>query len=479
METGIKKDRMHIEKRIWDYLMVCPVLGTVFLFFYIKTASEDVVYSDYIRLINSYLPDTLSPDSFFVSDILTRIPITYPLRWINVRLFGYSVDFDRVLGLLGIFFMMTVLFLYTKRVRLSVLSLAALMFAGFSLNKWELLINGSGYPHFISYGLFFYNYLVLERAFNGTKKPGDEVKLVILPYAALLVAGPYIVQYCLSLIAAFMYMGFIKNRNVPGKRIALYILSSAIPMILFLISNSTAEYEHNVKEQLTLMEVLTGKTGFTVHFILNGFASEVLGGDRWEALLNAGKTGYGVIYMTGALVILCYGYALVLYFTKGIYRRTMYPLLLIMSGLVSHLLVFCSRYLYLVEIYAWQSRYSLQYLPGSFGILIIYGIVIRNFLIEKSNGRKRQKNGCFIGSFLIPVIITCIFMAGSFITTKGELQNAPYRKIYFSSMKDTAFHLEDYTDDELNGIFEYNHGAGKVRSAFKVLKENGLNIYRR
>ena len=96
METGIKKDRMHIEKRIWDYLMVCPVLGTVFLFFYIKTASEDVVYSDYIRLINSYLPDTLSPDSFFVSDILTRIPITYPLRWINVRLFGYSVDFDRV-----------------------------------------------------------------------------------------------------------------------------------------------------------------------------------------------------------------------------------------------------------------------------------------------------------------------------------------------------------------------------------------------
>ena len=63
METGIKKDRMHIEKRIWDYLMVCPVLGTVFLFFYIKTASEDVVYSDYIRLINSYLPDTLSPDT--------------------------------------------------------------------------------------------------------------------------------------------------------------------------------------------------------------------------------------------------------------------------------------------------------------------------------------------------------------------------------------------------------------------------------
>ncbi|WP_036607802.1 hypothetical protein [Oribacterium sp. P6A1] len=475
METNIKQDRIHIDKRIWDLLMFCPVLGTFFLIFYVKTASEDIVYSDYIRLINSYLPDTLSPESFFVSDILTRIPITYPLRWINVHLFGYSVDFDRMLGLMGIFFTMLVLFRYTKRIRPGYLSIAALMLVGFSLNKWELLINGSGYPHFISYGLFFYNYLVIERVFTGTMNPRDEIKLFILPYTALLVAGPYIVQYCLSLMAAFIYMGIIKKGNLSWKRIAVYLLSSAIPMLLFLISNSTAEYEHNVKEQLTLMQVLLGETGFTIHFILNGFASEVLCGDVWEALLGSGKTGYGVVYMTGALVILCYAYALILYFINGIYRKTLFPLLLIMSGVLSHLLVFCSRYLYLVETYAWQSRYSLQYLPGTFGILIIYGIVIRRFCEERKS--RKIKSTVSVISFGISLAVICIFMAGSFVSTKRELQNAPYRKTYFQSMMDTALHIEDYTDDELNRIFEYNHGAGKVRGAFSILKENGLNIY--
>ncbi len=475
MGTNIKQDKMNIEKRIRDFLMFCPALGTVFLLFYIKTASEDIVYSDYIRLINSYLPDTMSSDSFFVPDILTRIPITYPLRWVNVKLFRYSVDFDRILGLLGIFAMMMILCRYIKRVRLGTLSLAALMLAGFSLNKWELLINGSGYPHFIAYGLFFYNYLILEKVFTGTGEFKDEAKLMVLPYIALLFAGPYIVQYCLSLIAAYLYMVLIKNRNVSVKRIPVYILSSAIPMILFLISNSTAEYEHNVTEQLSLMEIITGETGFTVHFILNGFASEILSGNVWENLLNSGKIGYGVIYMTGAMIILCYVFALVLYFIKGIYRRTLFPLMLIMSGIVSHLLVFCSRYLYLVETYAWQSRYSLQYLPGAFGILIIYGIVIKGFLEEKRNEKIKQKYSTV--TFLTSVVILCAFLTGSFISTKTELVNAPYRKAYFRSMKDTAFHIDDYTDDELNGIFEYNHGAGKVRSAFSVLKDNGLNIY--
>lgn len=477
MRNEIKQDGIHIKNRIVDLLMLCPVLGTVFLLFYIKTASEDIVYSDYIRLINSYLPDTLSADSFFVPDILTRIPITYPLRWINVHFFAYSVDFDRILGLAGVYLMMLMLFRYIKRVGLGGLSIAVLMLVGFSLNKWELLINGSGYPHFLSYGIFFYNYLVLERLFNGTMKRWDEVKLAALPFLALLTAGPYIVQYCLSLMAAYIYMVIIKNRNLSRKRIPVYLLSSAVPMALFLISNSTAEYEHNVKEQLTLMQVVFRETGFTVHFILNGFASEVLSGDIWEVMLSSGKTGYGVIYMTGVMVILCYTYALILYFKKGIYKKTLFPLMLMMSGAVSHLLVFCSRYLYLVETYAWQSRYSLQYLPGAFGILIIYCIVIRSYFDERKN--RKRKSTVSVISFGISMAVISVFMAGSFITTKKELQNAPYRKIYFKSMRDTALNIDEYTDDELNRIFEYNHGAGKVREAFFILKDNGLNIYRK
>ena len=57
-----------------------------------------MVYSDYIRLVNSYLPDVCDPKKFFVADVLTRIPINYLARIINVKLFDFPSPFDRVLG---------------------------------------------------------------------------------------------------------------------------------------------------------------------------------------------------------------------------------------------------------------------------------------------------------------------------------------------------------------------------------------------
>lgn len=473
----MKQENMNLKNRIWKTLtLLMPAAGFVFLLYYMKSATVDVVYSDYIRLINSYLPDTLSKESFFVSDILTRIPVTFPLRWINVSIFGYSVDFDRILGIFGIFIMMLILGIYIRRERLGMLSLAALMLVGFSLNKWELLINGSGYPHFLSYGLFFYNYLVLERVFTGTKQSHDEKMLVILPFASMLAAGPYIVQYCMTLIAAYIFVLVIKNRNMERKNIPVYITAALLPMLLFLLSNSTAEYEHNVSKQLTLLQVLIEEPGFTAHFILNGFASEILCGNLWEDMLNRGTIGYGVIYLTGALVMLAYTHAVFLYFSKRIYHRTVFPLMLILSGLGSHVLVFLSRYLYLVETYAWQSRYSLQYLPGAFGILIIYGIVIKDCIEAKGSLREMR---LYAGvRALIPVVVTLVFMVGTCFTIERELANAQYRKVYFEAMRETALHIDDYTDEELNRIFEYNHGPGKVREAISTLKDNRLNIFR-
>lgn len=77
------------------------VLIGLFLFFYVRMASVEIVYSDYIRLIHQYLPDTLASEKFFVPDILTRIPITYLFRFINIKYFHYLLAFDRTVGVIG------------------------------------------------------------------------------------------------------------------------------------------------------------------------------------------------------------------------------------------------------------------------------------------------------------------------------------------------------------------------------------------
>ena len=79
-----------------------PVLGVLFYLFYLHRAAIDLVYSDYIRLTLSYLPDVWDPEKFFVPDLLTRIPVNFLERAVNVELFGYSVTFDQGPGRPGL-----------------------------------------------------------------------------------------------------------------------------------------------------------------------------------------------------------------------------------------------------------------------------------------------------------------------------------------------------------------------------------------
>ena len=99
------------------FLGLPVILGILFYIWYIFHASDNVAYSDYIRLVNSYLPDVTNPAKFFVPDILTRVPITYLGRIINVKLFGYNTYFDMILGVLSLGAGAAVLALYAERNR--------------------------------------------------------------------------------------------------------------------------------------------------------------------------------------------------------------------------------------------------------------------------------------------------------------------------------------------------------------------------
>src|SRR5699024_8876882 len=97
-----------------------PVIGGVLCVLYVASATCDVVYSDYIRLVFSYLPDVYDIKKFLVPDVLTRVPINYLERIINVELFGYSIFFERVLGIVGLTLAGWALGMYCKSRRLPI-----------------------------------------------------------------------------------------------------------------------------------------------------------------------------------------------------------------------------------------------------------------------------------------------------------------------------------------------------------------------
>ena len=144
-----------------------PVLGLLFLLWYIRSAGADVVYSDYIRIIDEYLPDVSDLSRLLVPDILTRIPASFAARAFNVRTFGFSVTFDRMLTLAGMGLIALVLYTYMYRHRIGFFWQLVTGIILFSLNKWEILLNGTAWAHVVSFGLFFLNYQLLDLLWTG------------------------------------------------------------------------------------------------------------------------------------------------------------------------------------------------------------------------------------------------------------------------------------------------------------------------
>lgn len=153
--------------------LLLSALGTVFLIYYIFRASTDVVASDYIRIINYYLKDVGDLHFLLSWEGISRIPFTFLARFINVKVFRYSVFFDKVLGTFGLFLFNTVVVSFVldnlKTKPMKILASLLITYISFSLMAWEMILNGTGYAHFITVGLIALTFRIFAR----NKRDGD------------------------------------------------------------------------------------------------------------------------------------------------------------------------------------------------------------------------------------------------------------------------------------------------------------------
>lgn len=446
-----------------------PLAGTIFCLWYVFAATCDGIYSDYVRLVNSYLPDVGNPAKFFVPDIFTRIPINYLGRIINIVLFDYNIMFDRVLGVLALGLSGAVLTACCLERRLSLAWAALLQAVIFSLNKWEMLTNGSGWAHFLAFALFYYHYQVLDRVWSGREKPHDRLRLQLLPFGTtLLVAGPYCGVYSLTILSACGVMFLLRRRQRQrGREFISYGLCALIPLLLYLWSNSYGVEDHAAAAESSLITQFRETPGFFARFFIKSFSSMVIGGERAEEIFS----GNGPFLVLGALVIFLYLIALWLNWRFKLYERTFLPLMLIVSGGLNHVLILLSRWIFLQENYGLSSRYALQFQAGILGILMTLALVLKRKEV-------RSRTIFFLGAGAV-----CgLFLMGNCYTTWVEVKKAPFRKMVYESRAELALRFEECSDDELRANFEYRtsreDSGAKVRSALKILKENGYSVFR-
>ena len=504
---------MSKEKFRASFLLFVSILCTVFLGFYILSASADIVYSDYIRLTNSYLGEPFSFHDLMTKDILTRIPVSFLFREINIAFFHYSITFDRFLGLFGLFLTSIPLFFFMAKRRIGVFFSISLLLIFYSLNKWEMLLNGSGYAHFLSFALFYlFFYLLSERVGKGSSL----LSLSVFPFLFLLTGGPYaIAVYGATILSLFFLFLAGKIRDKRGSLVLL--LSSFVSTFLYFLSNHYAVYEYAGAKSISLKEVLFTKMTFVLKFFGFGFSSLLFSGENLEEWLSSGAVQGKQLFLLGGLILLFF-LLMALLFLKDLFfgekrgekdksLTGLFPALLLLHGLLSFALVFLSRYIFLRPEYAVQSRYALQYQSALLGaLLILYLKTAREqgTRVEKRNrdreiedrkkGEKVKKDENaesvkLAGDVdkkaeprrallrIISIGITLLFLGGTLHTAKTELLKAPYRRLHYETMLHSVNRIEEMDEEELERLYEYRHGKERILKAFSILKERKLNCF--
>ena len=496
-----KEGKLPVALLLLSFLMALAIL------FYVLLSTTDVLYSDYIRLVNSYLGKPFQLGDLLQKDILTRIPLTYFFREINRHSFGYTLIFDRALGVLGLFLASKPLLLFMRKKQLSFLQQLLFLLLFYSLNKWEMLLNGSGYIHFLAFSVFYDYFYALDQAFS---KKSSLLVLSIYPPFILLVAGPYCLAVFLSCFALFFFLALGK-KLWDMKGTILLLISNGLCLFLYLLSNHYAVYEYAGAESISLREVLQNHLLFVVKFILYGFSSMLVSGENLEKLLREGVIQGKGIVLIGAFVLFFYIFMTLLYLWKffassgngggKVFSKkndgapslnqgqkeavnpieknpmaaekggeTFYfgllPGLLLLHGLASHALVFLTRYMFLKESYAFQSRYALQYqsaLLGAFLLLFLWKNENRASLGQKA--RTAQ------GRLAVCLLFSGIFLLGTLWTDRSEWGKSMYRREHYERMWSYSHDLSAYSDEELEDVFEYRHGGERIRKAFAIWEQ--------
>ena len=496
-----KEGKLPIASLLLSFLMALAIL------FYVLLSTTDVLYSDYIRLVNSYLGKPFQLGDLLQKDILTRIPLTYFFREINRYSFGYTLIFDRVLGVLGLFLASKPLLLFMRKKQLPFLQQLLFLILFYSLNKWEMILNGSGYIHFLAFSAFYDYFYALDQAFS---KKSSLLVLSIYPPFILLVAGPYCLAVFFSCFALFFFLALGK-KLWDMKGTILLLISNGLCLFLYLLSNHYAVYEYAGAESISLKEVLQNHLLFVVKFIFYGFSSMLVSGENLEKLLRDGVIQGKGIVLIGAFVLFFYIFMTLLYLWKffassgngggKVFSKkndgapslnqgqkeavnpieknpmaaekggeTFYfgllPGLLLLHGLASHALVFLTRYMFLKESYAFQSRYALQYqsaLLGAFLLLFLWKNENRASLGQKA--RTAQ------GRLAVCLLFSGIFLLGTLWTDRSEWGKSMYRREHYERMWSYSHDLSAYSDEELEDVFEYRHGGERIRKAFAIWEQ--------
>ena len=361
------------------------------------------------------------------------------------------------------------------------------------------MTNGTGWVCTLSISGFLFHFAVLDHAAaTRCRNMSDRVLLVILPILlVVLVAGPYSGGYAVILVLAYGALWLADRRGGAEtssrswsrkcrRTWCIGALTTVLAMVLYLWSNSQAVYVHRgAVTDVSIAQEFAAQPLFFLRFLLKAVASSVIGVAQIQEL-EAGSPWFvrlHLVYLLGLAVFVSYLLALYLNVRFQLYKKTIFPLLLVLSGGCNHLLVLAARWIFLKDEYGMSSRYEIQYQMGIVGILLTFALVwsmcrekAQETEADKAKTRVPEKRAARTLLKVCMLAFTVLTVFGNAWTTRAEIRTAPYRKAYLQVSRELGRNYRTASDEDLETYLHNDPDA--VRDAMRILEENHLNIFR-
>lgn len=497
--------------------IILPILlssiGYILIVYYILNGSEDVVASDYIRIINYYLSDVHDLSLLFSWEGISRIPITFLFRIINVDIFHYSVFFDKIIGVVGLFlFNFVVLYYIAKNVKNNIVKFLASILVSiivFSLIGWEMILNGTGYPHFLAIGLYSLIYYLYTFSFNNENNKSlvkNSIFIIFLFLTSVLVAGPYMVAPILTIIVFSIINMIWKNSKNKLTFVSMFIITGLANYMLvflarykFLNDNYGMSSRYAIQYMFLIIGIILTLVLYIDNYLL--VDSQIIY-DNFKPAKNEQNKNNKFEFKYIILIIVSI-IALLLYFKSNSTGEALVPVGIQDVSLfyvLTHDIYFVFSFLIKslassiigVETFDFAMTMgtatdNVIYAVGIiYLIVIIYSLYIHIVMFLYLSGIKNMyknkqkiKKYNFVNTFKILVcsFIMVAFFAGHMLTNYTEITKMPVRKYIYQNLKNIALYIENFSDEELPNIFEYHRGSDKIKDAINILKKNKLNVF--
>lgn len=218
-------------------ITVIITVSIIFLLsWYIYSATLNVIYTDYIRVVNGLADSAKLKSYVFSSGIFVNISTI--VEYINLKVFHLNVQLDMILGVIGlaVSFIPIGIHILEQKSKLKYVTLAVIFAVFISLSKWEMLTNGTGQVHFWAFACFYWYYYLLDQKYRLKNNSNIvNVSLVVLPIVTILfVALFYGAVFAITVLIFFIAYGIARKKY--NKLDLIYCLAVFILIAVYSLS---------------------------------------------------------------------------------------------------------------------------------------------------------------------------------------------------------------------------------------------------